>query len=425
MPPKAGGDLPQGYVERELLLSGSAVTYQGAPTSTAEPRGRPTPYATRVVVRHPADEDDFSGRVVVEPFNTSAGVDLDVVWGQVHPLLADEGDAWVGVTTRASSAAKLRELDADRYAEMDLRLNDHGWDVLRHVGALLKAPDDVRLLPDLEVTSIYLAGFSQSGIDTATFAGAIDGVARLEDGDPVYDGYLPAAHSGSLAPLRSGDAVLPRFVSEPLGPVDVPVVDLETQSDVEGFEAEIDATRTYTNPGHAGVRRRDADRDGDRYRLYEIPGAPHAPAIPGCDGGGSTFPVDAFLRAALARLYRWAELGEAPPPAPRIELADRGVVSAAAVDEHGNARGGLRSPFVDVPLVRYEAHSTPGALCALAGRETPLPADDLRRRYGDVDGYLDAFTEALDEAIDDGTLLDLDRAAILTRQRDRARELLG
>jgi hypothetical protein len=170
----------------------------------------------------------------------------------------------VGVTTRASSATKLRELDADRYADLDLRVNDLGWDVLRHVGALLKAPDDVRLLPDLEVTWIYLAGFSQSGIDTATFAGAIDGVARLEDGDPVYDGYLPAAHSGSLAPLRSGDAVLPRFVSEPLGPVDVPVVDLETQSDVEGFEAEIDATRTYTNPGHAGVRRRDADRDGDR-----------------------------------------------------------------------------------------------------------------------------------------------------------------
>lgn len=421
----AGDSLPAGWVEKERLLSGAALAYDGTPTAAARPTRSRTPFTTRVLVRYPADPADFSGRVVVEPFNTSVGIDLDVVWRQVRTLLEDRGDAWVGVTTRTSSATRLRELDPERYRSLELAANDHGWDVLRQVGALLKGPDGPRLLPRRAVRAVYMAGFSQSGIDTATFAGALNPVTRRADGQAVYDGYLPAAHAGSLSPLRSGDAALPTFVSEPMGAVDVPVVDVETQSDVEGFVAPIDSTRTYTNPGHAGVRRADATRDGDRYRLYELPGAPHAPLIPGCDGGGSSFPVDAFVRAALARLTRWAERGQAPPPAARIELSTTGVVSAAAVDVHGNARGGMRSPFVDVPLVRYEAHSTPGALCALAGRETPLPVDELRRRYDDVDGHMSAFTTALDDAIDDGRLLALDRAAILAAQRSRAEELFA
>jgi hypothetical protein len=43
-----------------------------------------------------------------------------------------------------------------------------------------------------------------------------------------------------------------------------------------------------------------------------------------------------------------------PPRAQPLEIADLGNTRATlALDELGNARGGVRTPYVDVPLVRY------------------------------------------------------------------------
>ncbi len=245
------------------------------------------------------------------------------------------------------------------------------------------------------------------------------------DGSPVFDGYLPAAHSGSMAPLQSGTAALPPFEFVPVGAVDAPMIDLETQSDVDGFEAEVSPGRTYTSPGSGNLRRPDSNAPGDRYRLYEIAGAPHAPIIPGCEGGGSSFPTPSFVRGAFGLLFGWAEDGVTPPSAARLELTSQDVVSVTAVDEVGNAVGGVRSPFVDVPVARYEAHSPSGALCALAGRETPLAPDVLHTRYADLDEYLARFTESLDDSIDEGFLPAADRAALIDLATSRAEELFA
>ena len=142
-------------------------------------------------------------------------------------------------------------------------------------------------------------------------------------------------------------------------------------------------------------RRDDGEAADDLYRLYEIPGAPHVSRIEACDGVGSSFPTTYFVRGAFELLFRWAEEHIAPPTAERLHLATVGVVSVAAVDEVGNAIGGVRSPFVDVPLVRYEAHSTPGALCELSGNESWLTPEQLVARYGSVDGYMEQFTQSL------------------------------
>lgn len=134
--------------------------------------------------------------------------------------------------------------------------------------------------------------------------------------------------------------------------------------------------------------------------------------------------MSAFVRAALRNLFRWAEDDIAPPRAPRIALrvgTETGqVVAEAAVDRFGNAIGGVPSPFLDVPIARYEAHSTPGPLCALAGREVPLPCEVLAERYGDVHTYLAEFTISLDEIVAAGFLLQDDRAALLEAQTAKA-----
>ena len=404
--------LAEHYVETEYLLSGSAQTYAGPVTGPVRIASDASHYVTRILVRHPTSPADFSGRVVVEPFNTSFGVDRDALWARVGSLLQAEGDAWVGVTTRAMGAAELRTLDSVRYAEVDFPINDLGWDTLRDLGSLIKAGGAGSPLERLNVRWIYLGGYSQSAVDVATFAIAFNASARLPDGSEIFDGYFPAAHAASCAAIASGAAWRPEMEYRPVRDIGVPVIEVQPHSDVEGFAAKIGSV-TFVNPGSASIRRPDSDHKRDRYRLYELAGAPHAVFLDGCGSSASTFPTSAFVRAALRLLYRWAEEAIAPPRASRISVQSYGPISVARVDRYGNPLRGLRSPHLDVPLARYEAHSSPGPMCQLAGRETLLPIAELVARYGDVHRYLSEFTAALDAAIDAQFILPADRERIL------------
>ena len=393
------------YTEVEYLLSGTANTYTGPVTGPAEVASSGHRYVTRVLARYPKQLARFSGRVVIEPFNTTYGVDRDALWLHVATLLQAQGDAWIGISVRAWSSEELKRRDPLRYADVDIGSNDLVWDLLRSIGTLVKQGDPHSPLRDLPVRHVYLGGYSQSALDAATFAAAFGA---------VYDGFFPTSHAASLTPLALGEG-LPRFEYVPMPSVGVPVIEVQSQSDVEGFGFD-----GFVNPGSASVRRADSDAAGDRFRLYEIAGAPHAAKIVGCDGDGSSFPLAAFVRAALHNLFRWAEDDITPPTAPRIELEIDEVVAQAAVDRFGNARGGVPSPFLDVPIARYEAHSTPGPVCALAGREAALPYEVLANRYGDLQTYLAEFTISLDEIIQAGFLLEDDRAAILQAQTAKA-----
>ena len=250
------------------------------------------------------------------------------------------------------------------------------------------------------------------------------------------------AHESNLTPLQSGDTIIPKFEHATTKDVDVPYIDIEPQSDVEGFSVEVPTelaqsqgvagaddvttpTFTYTTPGGATVRRADSDKSQDHYRLYEVAGASHSSGgSPECIGS-SSFPIDLFTRAAAANLARWAEGDGAAPHGKRIELATRGDVSDAKPDEHGNAVGGVRSPFVDVPLSSFEVHSGPAPTCKLKGVETLLSADALTKAYGDVQHYMREFTKSLDATIKAGFLLELDRQAILDAQEARANDAFG
>jgi hypothetical protein len=284
------------YTESEHLLAGTANTYQGPATGPATIASTGHRYVTRILVRYP-EARRFSGRVLVEPFNTTYGVDRDALWLHVAGLLQAQGDAWVGISVRAWSAAELQRRDPQRYADVDIPSNDLVWDLLRKVGELVKRGGEHSPLHHLPVRHAYLGGYSQSGVDAATFAAAFGA---------IYDGYFPACHAASLTPLAVGEG-LPRFEYAPMPAVGVPVVEIQPQSDVEGFRFD-----EFVNPGSASVRREDSDAAGDRFRLYEIAGAPHAARIAGCDGDGSSFPMSAFVRAALRNMFRWAEDGVTP-----------------------------------------------------------------------------------------------------------------
>jgi hypothetical protein len=350
---------------------------------------------------------------MVEPMNTSGGGDVDAAWGFIGDRLMEDGDAWVGVTVRSSTDSLLHQSDAVRYAAISIPTNDAAWDVLAQVGETLRTGGARDLLGALKPKHVYMAGYSQSAIDVATYAGAINADAMQPNDEPVFDGFLVMARAASLTPVQPGTAALPAFEFEPIGKASSPIVDVESEGEQAGF-----TTPVYSNPSGASVRRADSDTPNDRYRLYEITGGSHVPKGSGCDHpDGTSFPMKYFEHAALADLYAWSEQGTKPPKEPRITATDIGLVTTFQKDAHGNSLGGVRSPFVDVPSSTYGSNDVPGPLCALAGYETPFPTSQLTSMYENVDGYMKQFTKSLDEAIAAGVLLKDDRADILSAER--------
>ena len=122
------------------------------------------------------------------------------------------------------------------------------------------------------------------------------------------------------------------------------------------------------------------------------------------------------LQAALAGLHRWVRAGEPAPVAPRIELSDADPPELVQ-DANGLATGGVRTPWVDVPVARTSGLSSDGSLMsAIFGSGELLDADTLRRLYpnGSAD-YLERFEAALDMSIRSGFYVPLtaDRQEIL------------
>ncbi len=89
---RPGPDLAAaGYVEREYVARGTAVSYGGH---------EPAAFATRVAVRRPAAPGSFSGTVVVEWLNVSSGSDAAPDWTYLADEIVRRGHAWVGVSAQ-------------------------------------------------------------------------------------------------------------------------------------------------------------------------------------------------------------------------------------------------------------------------------------------------------------------------------------
>ena len=94
-------------------------------------------------------------------------------------------------------------------------------------------------------------------------------------------------------------------------------------------------------------------------------------------------PAYAVLQAALRHLVDWSAGGPAPASAPRLELVTNDPVVFAR-DVHGNAVGGIRTPFVDVPIATLRGDGNEGQdFCRLFGSTAPLGATVIAGLYPD------------------------------------------
>ncbi|HEY0225706.1 MAG TPA: alpha/beta hydrolase domain-containing protein, partial [Mycobacterium sp.] len=83
------------------------------------------------------------------------------------------------------------------------------------------------------------------------------------------------------------------------------------------------------------------------------------------------------------------------------------------------AQGGIRTPWVDVPIARTSgagasAETLESIMAALFGSGEPFDDATVQRLYpGGVTEYLERFTAALDTTIKSGFILAADRSEIL------------
>ena len=397
---KPGDDMAHfKYEAKEYFVSGTA-------------NGQP--YKTRIVVRKPIDNARFSGLVLAESMHPSGNAWM---FHFTHRYSMNAGHLALDILT--STHEPFAEFNAERYKELRV-LQGQAPEILAQVGALVKSKQPGNALAALPVRKMILAGTSASAGVLINYLPAhmVLRVGRVPLADasadpsalpPIYDGFLPTS---SGATIRQ---------------VDVPMIQVPTMTEVMSGNV---------------TARQDGDEPGNQFRVYEFAGMAHidsrdaAAYYPDpCRMPISRYPMAAYMSVALHHLWQWVDKGTVPPRADRI-LIDRNVAndgSIMALDEFGNARGGIRNPYVDVPARKYgvrnegatppitNAHpfvavrgeAAQNQLCGLAGYEMALTPAQLKKLYKDKRDYQEKVAKRYDELTKQGWALPVYRDVVV------------
>jgi hypothetical protein len=398
------------YVEEEYFLSGTANVYGPAgsvPEGTypspmvypeyLKPLGKlvrgGVPYRTRATFLRPREMARFSGIVHMIPLHNLDGTSY------VEKNLLRGGDVWIGLEvcggTRfgveerpSGGVANLLRFNPERYAGLSLPSGEPGdWpdlqpgrlgeafrnldfgkrggehsdthaifrqeisrsyaqapDIMSDAAALIRAGGAASPLGDRKVRRIFTSGRSGQSTILQPYVDYHHDAAAARHGHVPYDGYM--IRVGSMPAGRPKRSVL-----------------VLVQSEAEAMDMTADYVARYE------------DTDDPMFRYYEIPGVGHgltarpnvSDTIGGVvpegvhgisDIGGETAyePYDKISLPVIwgmwANMVEWLEKGVPMPRAARIER-DPQAPGGLARDGFGNAKGGLRLPWMDHPDARY------------------------------------------------------------------------
>ena len=429
-----------GCIADEFLISGTASSYTPTTDLGADGRWSVTPsataeYTTRIVALTPADPAQFNGTVLVEWLNVSGGIDAPAVWMMAHREILRAGYAYVAVSAQQVGVEggasllgfdmSLKSQDPARYASLSHPGDAFAYDIFSQTGELVRNG----ALGDLPVQHVVAVGESQSAMFLTTYINAVDPLAQS------YDGFLVHSRFASAAPLDGNSIFDESQTGAPQAvpfrrDLRVPLVTIITETDLIGADRQ----------GYYFARQ----PDHQLLRVWEIAGAAHADnytiQVAPIDSGSA--PLDAIVaayaptnmlmgqqlghyinfapqhhyvvQAAIAALNTWVRTGEPAPTALPIEVQDSDQ-PRPILDPNGLARGGVRTPWVDVPIARTSGGGAEESImAAIFGSGEPFDAATLLRLYpGGAEHYLDSFTAALDAAIQSGFILPADRGEIL------------
>ncbi len=419
-------DLAQvGYEEAEYFISGTARAYvNSAPLGTdgrwSVTTGETAAYKTRILVYRPTNPKTFRGTVVVEWLNVSGGVDAAPDWVQGHVELLREGVAWVGVSTQIVGveggptllglmSQPLKVVNPARYGSLHHPGDSFSYDIFSQAGQAIRTPSGPNPLGTLKAKRVIAIGESQSASRMVNYVNAIHPVAHIYDGFLIHSrGSFGAALSEAPQP-----AIIPPGSTAIRADVDVPVFTVETETDL-------------TLLGYFRARQDDARH----FRLWEVAGTAHydtyglgvgttdvgtSPDIAAvvimtdaaggmihCNTPVNSGPLHYVLNAALNKLIRWVRTGKAPKSAPRLDVS-AGPPITIQRDQHGNALGGIRTPWVDVPIATFTGQQSGGSiLCLIFGTTTPFDAPTLAALYPTHKAFTSAYDKALKRAVKRG-----------------------
>lgn len=458
--------VPADYVVEEYFVSGKAASYVEASPLTADGKWSIRPvaeasYTTRVVVIRPANARRFNGTAVIEWLNVSGGADASASWVYLHRELVRSGYAFVGVSVQRAgidggvadaeamrayvarqtggqgqqgstamahglTAKPLKTADPGRYAPLAHPGDAYAFDIFTQAARAVRG-GKMGLKPRM----LLATGASQSASYLVTYINAFDPLAK------AFDGFLVQARKKTSAPI-DGDVF--KALRAGTGPfaldhvairddVRVPVLTYITEQDLMA-------------PGLGYIAARQPD--GAHIRTWEVAGTSHgdqyglavgaldtasasvsdiARAYAAADTlGGQKLarPINAapqghyVLEAGLAALRDWVSAGIEPPTAAPLDTV-AGPPVTLAVDAQGNATGGVRSPWVDVPMAKYAGLGDPSNVAlSMMGSTEGFDAQRLGALYpGGRADYLQRFEAALDATIARRFILPADRAEIL------------
>ena len=335
------------------------------------------PYRTRLVVRRPANGGSFTGLVLAESMHGSGSAHM---FEFTSTYTMSSGHAAVEILT--TSPAQFVQHNQERYKDLQIA-GGQASEILAQVGALVRtgAP-----LGGLKVRKMVLAGTSMSDGTVINYLPA-HRVFRTPEMGRIYDGFYPTSN-GAMVPE-----------------VDVPVVHMPTMLEV--------AAPNITD-------RVDSDEPGKQYRMYQVAGMAHIDTRDSvrlkpnpCTLPLSEFPHQAYVAVGLHHLLQWVDKGTVPPRAERIarDNDEQNDGSRMTLDEHGNPRGGIRTPYVDVPVAKYglrppattpvipnaSAYVSAGGqqaanqMCGLSGTQVPIESGRLKELYKTPKNYASLF----------------------------------
>lgn len=427
-------DLAQhGYVVEEFFLAGTARTTQERGAKGAGPDDA-AGYRTRLLVCRPALASAFSGTVVVEWLNVSGGGDGAPDWMFMHRHMMRAGMAYVAVSAQkvgvegggrmSNALGGMKQANPERYGSLSHPGDAFAFDIYSHAGLAVRS--DPRLLGGGTARVPISVGESQSAMFLVGYINRVDRRAG------VYDAFLVHGRGarGAGRP-RGGDGATDGAGGGPIRAPRVPTITVQSETDavgMQGYRARCDDDATARLWEIAGAAHFDSwglrvsgQHDGT-LPIGQLAALAAAIASP---LGGSEEPINSgpqqhyVLQAALAHLERWATGGAPAPHAAVLETATDGDHVGLVVDDRGLARGGIRTPWVDVPTALLSGLGAKGeGFTGLFGVTRPFTTARLAELYpGGFDDYLGRFTAATESARAAGFLLDEDVDEILALAR--------
>lgn len=434
-----------GYREEEYLFTGTSNVYRTGPNGKPEAEFANCPYTDRMIIRRPECDGDFSGSVMVEIINSTANFDIERIWAETSGYIMRHGHIYVGVTSKPNVFPALQRFDAGRYGRLNWHNPAYGakvqpdpiekvaqlgpedqemgliWDILMELPAFLRGADS----PVKGVRFVYLTGWSQSCSYINRLVNSFvypDKVCR----EPLYDGYLAAGGVHSLTtPLNRYECNLPSdSMDRRIDFCPVPLIEINTESENSNFG------------GFAGyqARREDSNSPGFRYRYMEATGSCHDSTHTCRDYGRydhdieqalgirlkgfdrvpcpNDYPKHFSFHVAMQNMVFWAEKGIPPISVPRISQSAAGINRK---DAFGNTIGGMRTPLLELPVVRYCSfvENGDGSVNYLMGHNDNFSSTLIKELYLDAEHYRERAMALIQEEVSCGMVLQEDAAQLL------------